>query len=358
MKGCTSTPVLPLRSDPLLLQVVDMISETCAMWLGEYRMDGLRFDSIKDVPTEPVQRVTWRMKQEHPGKILTAEITPEDPNLMNQYGFDAIWVHSGYFDIIQQHRALGRGHHGGGDWADGWDLPKLRTAMGVHYGFESPVQCIKYMTGSHDQVGCQNGGGWYQDYAPIGGQHRYAVDQYCGGRSDPRAVASARLWYAANVGAAGLPMMFMGTEFAQSGWWNTDEWHRLNWGCAEDEIGKGMMAAVRDVNLLRRKYPALRHGWSNCIHEDRMNGIMGYERVAEGCERIIVIVNAARGFWQESNYGVWVGGGGDFEQIYCSQDPGYNGDAGYHSNAVVKEYDGRIYLNIPPQCTLMLRQCI
>ena len=32
-----------------------MISETCAMWLGEYRMDGLRFDSIKDVPTEPVQ---------------------------------------------------------------------------------------------------------------------------------------------------------------------------------------------------------------------------------------------------------------------------------------------------------------
>jgi hypothetical protein len=41
---------------------------------------------------------------------------------------------------------------GGGDWADGWDLPRLRTAMGVHYGFESPVQCIKYMTGSHDQV--------------------------------------------------------------------------------------------------------------------------------------------------------------------------------------------------------------
>jgi hypothetical protein len=24
--------------------------------------------------------------------------------------------------------------------------------MGVHYGFDSPAQCIKYMTGSHDQV--------------------------------------------------------------------------------------------------------------------------------------------------------------------------------------------------------------
>lgn len=44
-----------------------------------------------------LQRVTWRLKQEFPGRILTAEITPEDPNLMNEYGFDAIWVHSGYF---------------------------------------------------------------------------------------------------------------------------------------------------------------------------------------------------------------------------------------------------------------------
>ena len=39
--------------------------------------------------------------------------------------------------------------------------------------------------------------------------------------------------------------------------------------------GRGMMAAVRDANLLRAAYPALRHGWSNCIHEDRRNGVMG-----------------------------------------------------------------------------------
>jgi hypothetical protein len=44
-----------------------------------------------------VQRVTWRLKESFPGRLLTAEITPEDPNLMKQYGFDAIWVHSGYF---------------------------------------------------------------------------------------------------------------------------------------------------------------------------------------------------------------------------------------------------------------------
>ena len=31
---------------------------------------------------------------------------------------------------------------------------------------------------------------------------------------------------------------FMGTEMAQNGWWHADEWHRLQWANAEDDIGK------------------------------------------------------------------------------------------------------------------------
>ena len=57
------------------------------------------------------------------------------------------------------------------------------------------------------QIGCRKGGAWYEDYKMIGGQHRYAVDQYGGGRSAPQACALARLWHTANITAAGLPMM-------------------------------------------------------------------------------------------------------------------------------------------------------
>ena len=39
-----------------------------------------------------------------------------------------------------------------------------------------------------------------------------------------------------------------------------------------------------------------------------------------------------------------------------SQDPEYGGDASWVSNDVVQEYDGRIYLNLPASCTLMLVQ--
>ena len=53
----------------------------------------------------------------------------------------------------------------------------------------------------------------------IGGQKRYFSDQCGGGRTDGTASAAQRLWYAANVGAAGLPMIMMGTEWMQTGWW-------------------------------------------------------------------------------------------------------------------------------------------
>jgi 1,4-alpha-glucan branching enzyme len=84
-----------------------------------------------------------------------------------------------------------------------------------------------------------------QDYQPIGGQHRYVTDQYGGGRTNANAVAAQRTWYAAGIAAAGLHMLFMGTEWAQTGWWHTDDHHRLQWAMAEDEIGQTMMRFIR-----------------------------------------------------------------------------------------------------------------
>lgn len=50
---------------------------------------------------------------------------------------------------------------------------------------------------------------------------------------------------------------------------NTDEWHRLQWAQAEDEIGQQMLALFRDANALRRTYPALRRGGVSILHEVR-----------------------------------------------------------------------------------------
>lgn len=337
-------------------EVRAMAEAACATWLEDYGCDGLRFDSANDLPRDAVQAMTWSLHERFPGRILTAEVTPENPQSVHDLGFDSVWVHSGYFDIIQQHRALGRGHHGGGDWAAGWDLPRLRTVMVLHYGFTSPTQCIKYLLGSHDQVGCRNGGAWYKDYEMIGGQHRYATDQYGGGRGDSHARSSARLWHTANVVAAGLPMVFMGTEFAQSGWWDTTPERRLQWDLAEDQIGRDMMALFAAANNLRKEYPALRRGWANILHEDRANGVVAFERVFEGDTRVVAVINAGRKWWGGTEYGVWVGGGGVMEEVLCSQAKDFGGSMeGERANEPRPIFDGKIWINLPPQCTLVFK---
>jgi len=251
-------------------EVMDMVVAACSMWLSdEYKCDGLRFDSANDLPTHTVQRITWTMREKFPGRLLTAEVTPENPQKLHELGFDSLWVHSGYFDIIQQHKALGRGHHGGGDWAEGWNLPRLRTVMALHYGFEKPTHCVKYILGSHDQIGCRNGGAQYEDYKMIGGQHRYAADQFGGGRDDPNAVNAVRLWYAANVGASGILMMFMGSEWLQYGWWNADEHRRLNWDLAEDTKGRNMTKMITEANKLREEHVSLRKGGVRILVSNR-----------------------------------------------------------------------------------------
>jgi hypothetical protein len=59
--------------------------------------------------------------------------------------------------------------------------------------------------------------------------------------------------------------------------------------------------------------------WPHPFSPWTLAGPARYERVVEGQERIVVIVNAGQQYWQRNEYGVWVGGGGTFNEIFCSQ---------------------------------------
>lgn len=85
------------------------------------------------------------------------------------------------------------------------------------------------------------------------------------------------------------------------GWWHVDDDHKPMWELAEDPIGSQMMALVRDANNLRAKYPALRLGWPNILHEDRPNGVIAWERVGENMERIVFVLNAGKHFPKADN---------------------------------------------------------
>ena len=69
-----------------------------------------------------------------------AQVTPENPMSVHELGFDSVWVHSGYFDIIQQTRALGRGHHGGA-WMACMSMAGIAPGCCSSWCIDHPAVC-------------------------------------------------------------------------------------------------------------------------------------------------------------------------------------------------------------------------
>lgn len=106
------------------------------------------------------------------------------------------------------------------------------------------------------------------------------------------------------------------------------------------------------------RYPVLRVGWSNILHEDRQNGVVAFERVHEGLPRMLIVLNAGQSSWA-GDYGAWVGGG-SFRRVFSSQDPKYGGCGEAVEDTpdgeVLPSYDGKLWLSIPGQSTLLFEQ--
>jgi hypothetical protein len=72
---------------------------------------------------------------------------------------------------------------------------------------------------------------------------------------------------------------------------------------------------------------------------------------------MVCVINAGRNSFQSGDYGCWVGGG-TFEEVYNSHDPEFGGWDGVKTNGggPKPSYDGKLWLNLPGQCTLIFQQ--
>ncbi len=60
-------------------EVYDMLAESCAVWIRDYKCDGLRIDAALEVPTEVLQRMTHSLRETYANVLLTASTGSEDP---------------------------------------------------------------------------------------------------------------------------------------------------------------------------------------------------------------------------------------------------------------------------------------
>ena len=321
-------------------EVREYLKAACRMWIEEYHVDGLRFDSVQNMPWHLLQEMTYEMRAHYPGCFLVAEITPENPAVINDAGFDSCWLHAAHFDS----RKIMEGHGGGSDPHTRLNL--LKSIIDMHPGFPRSASGINSILGSHDQCGDRHHG--HED----GGIHRYYVARL-GGRNNWHARAQVRMWYGVETMSRGLPMIFMGTETLQNEWWHVDERHCFNWALVDgkDIFASQMMCCVRDLNHLRLQSPALTSENIRFVHEDQDNTVLAWLRWDDSGEEVMLcVVNVSENDWSDYRYAVATGWGAGrrWQQVFNSQAAVYGGwDESGSLGELQSDDAGRIRVNMP-----------
>jgi 1,4-alpha-glucan branching enzyme len=328
----------------------DFFVANIEMYLGEYRGDGLRFDSTRTMEQarglgndgwEFMQHLTWEAKRLFPGKYLIAEHLPDHESILSSAGFHATWTVEPFYGIL---RALS------GDDPVGNIERLVDNSFGQGRAYAYSWNTVTYLMGSHDECGDDDGGRKGK---------RHFVERF-GGRGNWYARAKARMAWALNVAVKGTPMLFMGSECHLDGYWhdgadiNGD--HRFDWSIAGDWMGMGMRHLVQAANQTRWNHPALRNGGLEVTHRDP-SGVIAFKRWNRGGDVVLVVVNASDTSYTGTTYGVATGQNGQWQQILCSQDAWFGGWDGA-GNAFYEPWtqaDGRVYVNVPQWSVTMFR---
>jgi len=299
-------------------EVKDFLLDNARMLLGQYQVDGLRFDAVQAIQPDAVEYVVQTLRQEFPDKYLIAEYNPNDPTTSTAPGVDpygtlgfcATWDMGSPWDTF--------------NLLNSNNTVQLLLARIGGFSDPNPWHLITYLTGSHDQI--------------YGGQGNTGVflTQRFGGRTNGWATAKARLAWALNATLPGTPMLFMGTEGHLDGTWDpavvtnaqgvvTSDL-RVDWSKIGDAIGAPMQQMVRDVNNLRWAHSGLRSPAGQVVHVDNQNQVVAFTRYNTEGDVLLVVVNAGNGQWRSGDYGVNMGGeSGSWREIFNSQAPAYGG---------------------------------
>lgn len=317
-------------------EVQDYLKQACRTWIEEYGVDGLRFDSVHNMPWWLLQQLTYEIKAHYSNKVLIAEITPENPSVLNDAGFHSCWLHATHFDSVK----IMKGSDGGGDPHK--RIGMLKNMVAPH-GFGN-IGGVHSVLGSHDQIGDRHGG--KQDGH---GTHRYYVSRL-GGKGNWHARAQTRAWFGFQNCCKGLPMTFMGTENLQEDWWHVDPHHRMNWGLVEgaDPQTMEMRAFVAASNKLRTSCEVLTRDEVKFVHEDGNNTILAFMRWSQDLAALCV-AHFGEEQWENDSYGIntgW-GGGRTWKLALSSQSKEFGGWEGSSTPEAKADDGGKIMINIP-----------
>jgi 1,4-alpha-glucan branching enzyme len=285
------TPWAHTRPDYGRREVRRYIRDNVLMWLEEYRVDGLRWDTTNfirnahgrdgdpgaDIPEgwDLLRWVSDEIDARQSWKISIAEDLQANPRITAETrddgaGFDAQWDVS-FVDPIRQ--AITTPHD------EDRDMAAVRDAIAFRYNGDVFERVI--YTESHDEV--------------ANGRARVPEEIAPGDEGNLFAKKRSALGAALVFTAPGIPMIFQGQEFLQDCWF--DDHVPLDWSKAEKNAG--ILTLYRDLIRLRRNWHENTHGLLgqhvHVHHVDNDAKVIAFHRWHHGGPRddVIVVANFA-----------------------------------------------------------------
>jgi len=338
------TPWGETRPDYGRGEVRQYILDNVLMWLGEYHVDGLRFDCtqfIRTVDGSPerdlpegwslLQWINEQVSQKYPGRITIAEDLQHNRWLTRDAGaggagfgsqWDAMFVHPIRQAVIAPED-------------EQRSLAAIRDALCYRYNDDAFDRVI--YSESHDEV--SNGKARVpQEINP---------DDPKGWHARKRSTLAAAMVFT----APGIPMLFQGQEFLEGEWFRDTV--PLDWDQSEEF--HGIVRLYRDLIRLRLNRDGLSRGlcgqFTQVFHLNEESNVIAFHRWDKGgpADDVVVVANflhepqagysigfPARGTWKLRFNSDWQGYSDDFQDHPSSDVVAEPGDQdGFHSNGAI-----------------------
>lgn len=313
------TPWGNTRPDYGRQQVRDYIKDMAQLWLNEYHADGLRWDGTKWIRTQSgdgsdelggagTDMLKWindAIAREQPWKLKSAEDFGDHDWLTKQtgwggLGFDSQWdggfVHPIREAVIQQN--------------DEWrSMASVKGAIEKSFNGQASQRII--YTESHDEVA--NGDARLPERIWPGNAASWAARK--------RSTLAAGIAFT----SPGIPLMFMGQEFLEDGWFSAED--PLDWWKADHNYP--ITQLYRDLAHLRRNWHdntrGLRGDHVNVFHVNEGQKVIAYQRWDQGGrgDDVVIVANFSGQYFSDYRVGFPSGG-----LWYCR----FNSDSNVYSS--------------------------
>ncbi len=279
------TPWGDTRPDYGRTEVRDFLVDNARRWLGEFRMDGLRVDGTKFIrkvdlfgPDIPdgwllLEELNDSIDADWPGKLIIAEDHEDNewvtkPTAQGGAGFDSQWdasvVHQ-LREVIVPPSDASR------------DMNKVVSSLSNSFNGWHTQRVI--YTESHDEV--------------ANGKQRVPEEIWPGNAGSYYSRKRSTLGAAVVFTAPGIPMIFMGQEFLEDGWFSDND--PLDWSKATTYAG--ILELYRDLIALRRNLEGTTRGLTgpnlNIHHVNHGAKVAAWHRWMNGGggDDVIVLAN-------------------------------------------------------------------